>query len=163
MKKWHYIIISLIICLLDQLSKYFVLNNLEPYSSIAIMPAVDFTLVFNTGSAFSFLSNSGSWHLWFFLLFSLIMSVVIFIWIMQTPLLQSRQLLSLSFILGGAVGNLIDRIHYGHVIDFIDLYYNKYHWPAFNIADSAICIGAIILLFSLNSKNLSSVKTGSKN
>ena len=152
MRKWHYISLSFIVCFLDSISKLAVLNKLEPYSSVAILPSINFTLLFNTGSAFSFLSNAGSWHLWFFLGFSLLMSVVIFVWIMRTPLTESKQLLSLSLILGGAVGNLIDRIHYGHVIDFIDVYYKTYHWPAFNIADSAISIGAIMFLYSGFSK-----------
>lgn len=146
MKKWHYVLISILVCFFDQLTKIMVVKKLTLYSSIHILPQIDFTLMYNTGSAFSFLSNSGSWHLWFFLIFSLIMSVIIFVWMIKTQLSESTQLLSLSLILGGAVGNLIDRIHYGHVIDFIDVYYNQYHWPAFNIADSAISVGAIIFL-----------------
>lgn len=146
MKKWHYVLISIVVCFFDQLTKIMVVKKLTLYASIHILPQIDFTLMYNTGSAFSFLSTSGSWHLWFFLIFSLIMSVVICVWMLKTPLAESIQLLSLSLILGGAVGNLIDRIHYGHVIDFIDVYYNQYHWPAFNIADSAISVGAVLFL-----------------
>lgn len=146
MKKWHYLLISILVCFFDQVTKIMVVKKLTLYSSVHILPKINFTLMYNTGSAFSFLSNSGSWHLWFFLIFSLIMSVVIFVWIMKTPLAQVTQLVSLSLILGGAVGNIIDRIHYGHVIDFIDVYHNQYHWPAFNIADSAISVGAVLFL-----------------
>lgn len=148
MKKWCYFLITMAVCLVDQLTKLDVVNKLQPYVSVAIMPNIDFTLMYNTGAAFSFLSNSGIWHLWFFLLFSSTMSIVILVWIIKTPLSQPMQILSLSLILGGAIGNLIDRIHYGHVIDFIDVYYNQYHWPAFNIADSAITLGAIIFILS---------------
>lgn len=147
MKKWHYVLISILVCFLDQLTKSIVVKKISLYSSVHILPKLDFTLMYNTGSAFSFLSNAGSWHLWFFLVFSMLMSLVILVWIMRTPLTQSKQLLSLSLILGGALGNLIDRVHYGHVIDFIDVYYNHYHWPAFNVADSAISVGAVLFLF----------------
>lgn len=155
MKKWHYLLISSLICLLDQLTKIMVVGSLELYKSVHIFPKLDFTLMYNTGSAFSFLSNSGNWHLWFFLIFSLIMSVLILVWIMKIPITNSKHLSSLAFILGGAVGNLIDRIHYGHVVDFIDVYYDNYHWPAFNLADAAITIGAVIFLCYGERKNAS--------
>lgn len=150
MRKWHFISISILVCILDQLTKYLVLENMEPYSSFAVMPFFDLVLVFNTGSAFSFLSSSGNWHLWFFLIFSSLMSLVLLIWMLRTPLQQVKQLFGLAFILGGAIGNLVDRVWHGYVIDFIDLYYKSHHWPAFNVADAAICLGAIILLFTLN-------------
>ena len=150
MRKWHFISISILVCILDQLTKYLVLENMEPYSSFAVMPFFDLVLVFNTGSAFSLLSSSGNWHLWFFLIFSSLMSLVLLIWMLRTPLRQVKQLFGLAFILGGATGNLVDRVWHGHVIDFIDLYYKSHHWPAFNVADAAICLGAIILLFTLN-------------
>lgn len=148
MRKWHFIGISLLICLLDQLTKYLVIMNMEPFSSLSITPFFNIILVFNTGSAFSFLSDSGSWHLWFFMLFTALMSLALFVWIFKTPLKNKRQLWSITFILGGALGNLLDRIQHGHVIDFLDVFYKTHHWPAFNLADASICLGAIILLFT---------------
>lgn len=148
MKKWHFISISVLICIFDQLTKYLVLENMEPYSAVTVMPFFDLVLVFNTGSAFSFLSSAGSWHLWFFLVFTSIMSVVLLVWMLRAPLEGVKQLTGLAFILGGALGNLVDRVWHGHVIDFIDLYYKNHHWPAFNVADAAICFGVIILAAS---------------
>ena len=146
MKKWQFLLISLIVIGLDQLTKYLIMTHLNPYESVSILPFFSFVLLFNTGSAFSFLNDAGSWHLWFFVVLSCLMSIVILVWFFKTPAHNIVQLVSLSLILGGAVGNLLDRMCRGHVIDFLDLYYNNYHWPAFNIADSAICIGAIMLL-----------------
>lgn len=150
MKKWHYLLISILIVGLDQASKILAVNNLEPYFSLAVFPYLNFTLMFNTGSAFSFLSNAGNWHVWFLLAFSFIMSVVILVWMVKTSKSEVLQLTSLALILGGAVGNLVDRIHYGHVVDFIDVYYKQYHWPAFNLADSAILVGVVLFLSKRN-------------
>ena len=113
------------------------------------MPMVNFTLAFNTGAAFSFLSGTGDWHRWLFTGFSAVMSVAIFVWIIRLPSTARMQAAGLSLILAGAVGNLMDRILLGHVIDFIDVYYSHYHWPAFNIADSAICVGAFLLILDM--------------
>jgi len=149
MKKWHGFAISLFIIALDQLSKHWVLQHLTPYQPMSIIPMFNLMLAFNSGSAFSFLSDSGEWHRWFFMGFSACMSLVFIIWMIRLPARSKMQLVSLALILGGAVGNLIDRVLLGHVIDFIDLYYATYHWPAFNIADGAICVGAILLVFNL--------------
>ncbi|MDP3706422.1 MAG: signal peptidase II [Legionellaceae bacterium] len=149
MKKWHAFSVSLIVILLDQLSKYWVMKHLVAYQPVHVIPMLNFTLAYNSGSAFSFLSDSGDWHRWFFTGFSSVMSVVLIVWMMRLPKRAVLQLISLSLILGGAVGNLIDRVFLGHVIDFIDVYYQTHHWPVFNIADSAICVGAVLLFFSL--------------
>ena len=100
-----------------------------------------------------FLSNAGEWHRWFFAGFSLSMSVVFVLWIARLPKKAYLQLTAISLILGGTVGNFYDRIVLGHVIDFIQLYYDQYYWPVFNLADSAICIGAILLLVDLGWNN----------
>lgn len=149
MKKWMWFVVSVLVIAGDQLSKYWIMNTLTPYHPLEIMPMFNFTLAYNTGSAFSFLSGSGEWHRWFFTGFSSIMSVVIILWMLRTPSQSKLQLLGLSLILGGAIGNLIDRVILGHVIDFIDLYYSTHHWPVFNVADSAICVGAVLLVFTL--------------
>lgn len=146
-KKWPWFILSALIIACDQWSKHWALTHLYPYDPMPIIPMVNLTLAYNTGAAFSFLSNTGDWHRWFFALFSFILSVVLFIWMVRIKQTARLQLMALSLILAGALGNLLDRIILGHVIDFIDVYYKHHHWPIFNLADSAICIGALLLLF----------------
>ena len=149
MKKWPWFLFSVVVILLDQLSKYWAFQSLIPYQPEALMPMINFTLAYNTGAAFSFLSGTGDWHRWLFTGFSGVMSMVLAVWIIRLPRTARLQLVALSLILAGAVGNLVDRILLGHVIDFIDVYYTHYHWPAFNLADSAICVGAFLLLIDM--------------
>ncbi|MGQ3890566.1 signal peptidase II [Legionella sp. CNM-4043-24] len=146
MKKCLWFLVSLLVLLADQASKYWASANLEPYHPKALMPMLNFTLAFNTGAAFSFLNGAGGWHRWFFAVFSLVMSVVLSVWLWRLPSRDRLQCLAVSLILGGALGNLYDRARYGFVVDFIDVYYKNHHWPVFNLADSAICIGAFFLL-----------------
>lgn len=142
MKKWHYFMLSFAVIVCDQLSKYLAAIFLTPYHPLPIFPMYNLTLAYNTGAAFSFLSGAGDWHRWFFAGFSFIVSIILAAWLYRTEN-QTRLLLTgISLILGGAVGNLLDRSLHGYVIDFIDLYYKNHHFATFNIADSAICIGA---------------------
>ena len=139
--------ISLVIMLLDQLTKYIARDNLALYESRSVITNFwNWTLAYNKGAAFSFLSNNdGNWPKIFFGLIALIVSI----WIINYILNKTFSLLSgvaLSFILGGAIGNLVDRIVHGHVTDFIDWYYKSHHWPAFNLADSFICVGVVLLI-----------------
>ncbi|KTD51730.1 lipoprotein signal peptidase [Legionella quinlivanii] len=149
MKKWHWFIISILVIALDQISKYWASTHLVAYQPEPLIPMVNFTLAYNTGAAFSFLSGTGSWHRWFFAGFSIVMSIALIIWLVRLPNKAILQSLAVSLILGGAIGNLYDRALLGHVIDFIDVYYQNYHWPVFNLADSAICLGALFLLLDL--------------
>ncbi|MCE3044852.1 signal peptidase II [Legionella sp. 16cNR16C] len=149
MKKWHWFIISILVIALDQISKYWASTHLVAYQPEPLIPMVNFTLAYNTGAAFSFLSGTGSWHRWFFAGFSIVMSIALIIWLVRLPNKAILQSLAVSLILGGAIGNLYDRALLGHVIDFIDVYYQNYHWPVFNVADSAICLGAFFLLLDL--------------
>ena len=119
---------------------------MQLYESIAIMPFFKLTYVHNTGAAFSFLSEAGGWQRWFFAGLALMMSIVIAIWLTRLKKHETLLAVALSLVLGGAVGNLIDRLAYGYVIDFLDVYYESWHWPAFNIADSAITLGVILML-----------------
>lgn len=146
MKKWFWFVVSFVVLALDQLSKYWATSHLEPYQAKAVMPMVNWTLAFNRGAAFSFLSGAGGWQRWFFAIFSVVMSVVLAVWLWRLPKQDKLQSLAISLILGGALGNLYDRARYGFVVDFIDLYYQNHHWPVFNLADSAICLGAFFLL-----------------
>jgi len=149
MKKWPWFILALVVIVIDQASKYWASVDLIPYHPVSVFPMLNFTLAYNTGAAFSFLSNTGEWHRWFFAAFSLFMSMALIIWILRSPSSARLQILALSLILGGAIGNLIDRAFFGYVIDFIDTYYKHYHWTVFNLADSAICVGAFLLLIDL--------------
>ncbi|WP_298625831.1 signal peptidase II [uncultured Legionella sp.] len=149
MKKWHWFILSILIIIADQTSKYWVGLLLTPYKPMPVMPMLNITLAYNTGAAFSFLSGAGDWHRWFFAGFSLLVSIILVIWLWRTPAQARMQSAGISLILGGALGNLIDRGLHGYVIDFIDVYYKYHHFATFNIADSAICIGAGILILDL--------------
>lgn len=144
MLKWLWL--SLLSLILDQASKLFVDSSMQLYQSISVMPFFNLTYVHNTGAAFSFLSEAGGWQRWFFAGLALVISVVIAVWLSRLQKHETLLAVSLSLILGGAVGNLIDRLAYGYVIDFLDVYYSAKHWPAFNIADSAITLGVALML-----------------
>ncbi|MFW2371877.1 MAG: signal peptidase II [Gammaproteobacteria bacterium] len=144
LRNWLWI--TLLVIILDQISKIAADQFLQYQQPLALMPLFNFTLVYNQGAAFSFLSDAGGWQRWFFIVLSLVISVVLVFWLLKLKPQQQLQTTSIALILGGAIGNLIDRSIYGHVIDFIDVYYDIHHWPAFNIADSAIFLGALLLI-----------------
>jgi len=144
LRNWLWIVVLVIV--FDQISKIAADNLLVYLQPVDILPMFNLTLVYNQGAAFSFLSDAGGWQRWFFILLSLVVSIVLIVWLQKLPQKHRLQTISIALILGGAIGNLIDRSIYGHVIDFIDVYYRSYHWPAFNIADSAISIGTVLLI-----------------
>lgn len=145
MLKWLWL--SLFVVVLDQLTKYLADSLLNWGQPVPVLPFFNLTLLYNTGAAFSFLSDAGGWQRWFFVLLALGVSGVLVHWLRRLPRGQLRLALSLSLILGGAIGNVIDRVWLGHVVDFIQLYYRDWYWPAFNLADSAITIGAVLLVW----------------
>ena len=144
--------LSALILILDQATKYLVSQTLDLYESVTLFTGFNITLVHNTGAAFSFLRDAGGWQRWFFIALSTIISGMLVFWIRATPPHRKWLLCSLALILGGAMGNLLDRILYGYVIDFFDVSipFLRLHlfnpWPAFNIADSAITTGIILLV-----------------
>lgn len=144
MIKWLWLSASVIA--LDQLTKLWISVSLRLYETIDILPIFQLIHVRNEGAAFSFLSNAGGWQRWFFITISLVASVALTIWLLRLPKQAFWQAVSLALILGGAIGNLIDRVAYGYVVDFLLVYYQTWHWPAFNVADSAISVGAVMLL-----------------
>lgn len=144
MLKWLWI--SLITIALDQYTKWLASSQLEMYERIEVTSFFNFTLAHNTGAAFSFLSDAGGWQRWFFTVLALGVSTFLIMWIRKLKPQEVSTALSLSLIVGGAIGNVIDRIRFGYVVDFLDFYWNDMHWPAFNIADSAISVGAVLLL-----------------
>jgi len=160
MLKWLWL--SAAVVVLDQVSKTLASQWLELYQSVEFIPLLQFTLMYNKGAAFSFLSSAGGWQRWLFTLLALFVSGVIVAWLRRLSAQERLQAAGLSFVLGGALGNVIDRIVLGHVVDFLDFYYpaeqclplfsqlytpvSQCHWPAFNIADSAIFVGVAILI-----------------
>lgn len=138
--------IAVAVILLDQLTKALILGALQLGESRSVTSFFNLVRVHNTGAAFSFLAGASGWQRWFFVGLALLVIGVLVAWLRRLPRGEGRLALALALILGGAAGNLIDRVLYGHVIDFIDLYYRDWHWPTFNIADSAITIGAALLL-----------------
>jgi signal peptidase II len=144
MLKWLWL--SLLSLILDQASKLAVAGSMQLFESIPLLPSFNLTYVHNTGAAFSFLSDAGGWQRWLFAGLALIVSSFIAVWLWRLQKHETLLAVALSLVLGGAIGNLIDRVAYGYVIDFLDVYYQDWHWPAFNIADSAICIGVALMV-----------------
>ncbi|EIJ43914.1 lipoprotein signal peptidase [Beggiatoa alba B18LD] len=138
--------LSLLVLIIDQLTKLWANSALVYHEPYPILPFLNFTLVYNTGAAFSFLAEAGGWQRYFLTGLAIVISLVMIIWLSRLSSQQKWLAATLALILGGAIGNLIDRVLYGYVIDFIDVYYQTWHFPAFNIADSAITVGAIMLL-----------------
>ena len=146
MARWLWL--PVLVVVLDQATKWLALGMLDPYRPVPLIPFLNFTLMFNDGAAFSFLSGAGGWQRWLFSGFALAMSVVLLIWLLRLGSRERLTAAALSLVLGGAVGNLIDRIVMGRVVDFIDFFVGEWHWPAFNVADSAITLGVVLLLLS---------------
>ncbi|MBF0219961.1 MAG: signal peptidase II [Gammaproteobacteria bacterium] len=144
MLRWLWL--SLAVLVIDQITKQLADALLTYMQPVALLPLFNFTLMYNSGAAFSFLSDAGGWQRWFFTAIALTVSTALVIWITRLQRQQWPLAMALALILGGAIGNLIDRLIFGHVIDFIDIYYQQWHWPAFNVADAAISIGAALLL-----------------
>ena len=145
--------LTLLLIVFDQLTKQWVVASFNLYESLNILPIFSLTYVHNLGAAFSFLADQGGWQRWFFTVIAAVASIVFIIWLAKTP--RSQTLLGIAFalMLSGAVGNLIDRVLFGYVIDFLDFHWEGNHFPAFNVADSMIFIGAaLMILDSLLSK-----------
>ncbi len=144
MLKWLWL--SALTLVLDQASKLAIDGSMQLFESIPLTPYFNLTYVHNTGAAFSFLSEAGGWQRWLFAGLAMVMSGFIGAWLARLQKHEILMAVALSLVLGGAIGNLIDRVAYGYVIDFLDVYYGNWHWPAFNIADSAICVGVFLML-----------------
>ena len=133
--------------LLDQFTKYFFVLSYDLGQSMYVNAYLSWTYLQNTGAAFSILADGGPIQKTFLLSVSVLVSIVLILWIQKTEVLQRQKLLGQISLLSGAVGNLIDRAQYGYVIDFIDVHVNSFYWPVFNLADSFIFIGVMLLLF----------------
>lgn len=136
--------LSLLIIAIDYVTKQWALATLEMHRPVSVIDGVwQWTLTFNYGAAFSFLSDHSGWQRWLFTGLAIVISAVLTFMLSRVARHDWKQALPFALIIGGAVGNLIDRIRYGYVVDFVDWYWQDYHWPAFNVADSAIVAGAI--------------------
>jgi signal peptidase II len=144
LKPW--LAIAAFIVVADQITKAIVTRHFVFGDSMPVTSFFNLVLTYNTGAAFSFLADAGGWQRWFFAGVALIASSMI-VYFLHKHSNERRFCLALALILGGALGNLIDRIALGHVVDFLDFYLAGYHWPAFNVADSAITVGAAILVW----------------
>ena len=142
----HWLWLSLLVLALDQATKWIVDHSMHVYQTIELLPFFQLTYLRNQGAAFSFLSDAGGWQRWFFVALSVTFSVGIACWLFRLPQGRRWEAAAWSLVLGGAVGNLIDRVIFGYVIDFLDVFYSQWHWPAFNVADSAITVGIAMLL-----------------
>jgi signal peptidase II len=145
--KWCWL--SVCVIALDQWTKYLAVDNFVLYESKNIFPSFNLTLLYNHGAAFSLLSEYPNVAVWLFSLITIVVVVAILVWLKNLPPRSSWTACALSLILGGGLGNLIDRISYGHVVDFLDFYYGSAHFPAFNIADSAITVGAVMIFLNM--------------
>lgn len=142
--RWY--LLACLIVTIDQLTKYWISSVFSYGETLELLPVLNLTLVHNMGAAFSFLSDAGGWQRWFFAIVSLVVSLVLVVWLYRLPARQTLLATALALVLGGAVGNLWDRVVLGYVVDFIDFYYQNHHWPAFNVADAAITLGAVLLI-----------------
>jgi signal peptidase II len=138
--------LTALVIALDQVTKSAIEHSLDLYQSIIVLPVLDITRAHNTGAAFSFLAGETGWQRWLFTVLAIAVSVALVLWLKRIDL-QARVLAAaVALILGGALGNVIDRLRLGHVIDFIHVHWGEHYFPAFNVADSAITIGAALLL-----------------
>ncbi|MEP5568062.1 MAG: signal peptidase II [Halioglobus sp.] len=143
---WRWYLLALVMILLDQYTKTLATESLTYARPVQVFPWFNLTLQHNTGAAFSFLSDAGGWQRWFFTVVALVISVALAVWLFIAPRAHWLLSLSLALILGGAIGNVWDRIALGYVVDFLSVHYQGWYFPAFNIADSAITVGAACML-----------------
>jgi len=144
-----WILMSLFIIASDQLTKYFVVKHFTEQTVVHVFPFLNFILRFNPGASFSFLGNASGWQVYFLSGISITVSLILIVWLCRLPRSEWMTALPVSLVLGGALGNLIDRIRFGFVTDFIDFHVHGWHYATFNVADSAVSIGATWLIVRL--------------
>ena len=143
---WMWLGVTALVIVLDWFTKQRVSEALELYRPVEVFSWLNITLAHNYGAAFSFLSDAGGWQRWLFTGLATVVTGVLIAWLLRLPPAEKFTAAALALIIGGAIGNLADRVNHGYVVDFIDVYYRDWHWPAFNVADSAITCGVILLL-----------------
>ncbi len=145
-KNLYWLGLVLLIVLVDQILKQIAYKNLSLYEIVPLFSWLNITLQFNTGAAFSFLSDAGGWQHWLFTGIAIVMSLGMLLWLYILPRQQKFMALALTFIMAGAIGNLIDRLNHGFVIDYVDFHLRDWHFAVFNLADASITVGAFVFL-----------------
>ena len=140
--------LALLVIIFDQLTKMIAVSTLEFGVPVAVIPNLNWTLAYNYGAAFSFLADMGGWQRWFFIALAAVISTGLLFWLSKLPNKFSYEVWGINLVLGGAIGNVIDRVIEGRVTDFIDFYIGSWHYATFNIADIAITVGAALLIIS---------------
>ena len=148
-KTWPWILVSMLVVAGDQLTKYAVVEHIGTQQVIKIFPFLNLILRFNTGAAFSFLGAQNGWQVYLLSGISIVASVVLFVWLCRLKNNDDLIALPISLVLGGAVGNLVDRLHWGFVVDFVDFHIRQWHFATFNVADAAVSMGATWLVLRL--------------
>jgi signal peptidase II len=148
-KKYLWILIAVFIFVIDRVTKSLVLNHLTLAEPVNILSMLNLLFTFNTGAAFGFLNKASGWQEWLFITIAVGVSIFLIIWQLRIPVKYLWLKIAAALILGGTLGNLYDRIVFHKVIDFLDFYFKKWHYPVFNIADAAICVGATMLIIDI--------------
>jgi signal peptidase II len=146
MTRWLWL--SALVVALDQATKWLAEAALDPYLPVPLVPSLNLTLMYNEGAAFSFLAGAGGWQRWFFAGLAAAVTLALGVWLHRLKPGERLTAAGIALVIGGALGNLIDRVQTGRVVDFIDFYVGAWHWPAFNLADSAITLGVALLLLA---------------
>ena len=141
-----WLLLSALVVLADQLSKSYITSHYGEFEFTTLLPVLDITRMHNVGAAFSFLATASGWQRWLFISLAVIVSIGIVVWLYRMPRSHGLLACGLALVLGGAIGNVIDRIRLGAVVDFIHFHWDRAYFPAFNIADSAITVGAACLI-----------------
>ena len=143
---WAWLWIAIVVIIFDRYTKFMVLQHLTYQEPWRIFPFLNLTLAYNTGAAFSFLHSATGWQNWFLGGMALVVSVIVLVWLLGLPRRSIWMGIALNLVLGGALGNMWDRIQYGYVIDFLSFHLGDWYFAIFNIADSAICVGAVMMM-----------------
>ena len=151
-KKYHWIFIVILVFALDRITKYLVVNYLVFAEPVEVLPILNLFFTYNTGAAFNILSQASGWQEWLFIIIAVGVSIFLVFWQLKIPIEELWLKVAIALVLGGTLGNLYDRIVYHKVIDFLDFYFREWHYPVFNIADSVICIGAVMLISDIMRK-----------
>ncbi len=144
----YWLLVTLIIIGLDQWTKWVSVQHL-PFNPKRLLPVLNFNLAYNRGSAFGFLNQASGWQVYAFSAIAIVVVVALLVWLVKTPSVMRLRACGIAFILGGAIGNLIDRVRLKYVVDFIQVHYGDWFFPTFNVADTAVTIGAVFLIISL--------------
>ncbi len=144
--RWLWLTLGVLVA--DQLTKWAALAGLVYARPVEVLPFFNFTLLYNTGAAFSFLADHDGWQRWFFIFLAVVITAALLAWLAFVAIRDGRVKAGITLLIGGAVGNVVDRVLYGHVVDFLDFHVAGWHWPAFNIADAAITIGVALIIWA---------------